>query len=426
MRAVILAAGRGIRLWPLTENRPKHMIPIAGKPIIQHIIQELRAEGIRKITIVINSFGEIIKKYFAEGRTLEVNIDYIHQRKIQGTADAVAQLKDQIADERFILFYGDIYLSPRALREIVAASSNMEFDAAIAAVDLPSQKNQYGVLKVEDGYVRRIEEKPECPLPTSLVNAGVYILDKRIFEGIKATRKSRRGEFELTDSITYLVKSGLKVKAIPLDPDDWVDIGRPWDLLDANEKALKDLEPEVNGYVDNKATLVGPVTIEPEAKILSGAMIEGPVYVGQRTVIGPNCYIRPYTSLGQNVRIGNGCEIKNSIIMDNTKIPHQSYVGDSIIGENCNLGAGTITGNLRLDGRTIQMNIKGTMINSGRRKLGAIVGDHVSTGVNVNLMPGVRIGSGTSIGPGITVYRDLPSNVMVKLEQEVTKIKRRH
>jgi len=425
MRAVILAAGRGERLWPLTENRPKHMIPIAGKPIIHHLIRELRAEDIRKITIVINSFGETIKQYFADGRSLEVKIDYIHQRKIQGTADAVAQLKGHIADERFILFYGDLYLSPRALREIVAAYSDMEFDAAIAAVDLPVQ-NQYGVLEVKDGYVRKIEEKPDRPIPVSLVNAGVYILDNRIFEGIKATRKSRRGEFELTDSINYLIKSGLKVKAIPLDPDDWVDIGRPWDLLDANERALKNLEPEVNGYVDDKANLVGSITVEQDARILSGTMIEGPVYVGQGTVVGPNCYIRPYTSLGQNVRIGNGCEIKNSIIMSNTKIPHQSYVGDSIIGENCNLGAGTITGNLRLDGRTILMNIKGAMINSGRRKLGAIVGDNVSTGVNVNLMPGVKIGPGASIGPGVTVYRDLPSNTMVKLEQKITKIKRRH
>ncbi|MGQ9542872.1 MAG: bifunctional sugar-1-phosphate nucleotidylyltransferase/acetyltransferase [Candidatus Bathyarchaeia archaeon] len=423
MRAVILAAGEGTRLWPLTENRPKHMIPIAGKPIIQHIVQGLRSNGVQRITIVINSFGRLIEQWFSDGRAFGVSIEYVHQRKIQGTADAVAQLQGHIGDERFLLCYGDIYISQDALKKFVDAYNDRGFNVAVAAVEVQNQ-GQYGLLTVEDGYVKKIEEKPKQPAVASLVNAGIYIFDSYIFDGVRATKKSRRGEFELTDSIMHLIRSGVKVKAIPLNSSDWVDIGRPWDLLEANERTLINARPKVNGKVDSTAVLVGPVTIESGVTVLSGSRIEGPVYIGEGTVVGPNCYIRPCTSLGRNVRVGNGCEVKNSIIMDGTKIPHQSYIGDSIIGENCNFGAGTITGNLRLDERTIHMNIKGELINSRRRKLGAIIGDHVSTGVNVNFMPGVRVGSRTLIGPGIIVYKDIPSNVMVKLKQNVAKMKR--
>ena len=125
------------------------------------------------------------------------------------------------------------------------------------------------------------------------------------------------------------------------------------------------------------------------------------------------------TSIGSNVKIGNGCEIKNSIIMDETKIPHLSYFGDSIIGERCNFGAGTITGNLRLDKKTVRMKIENKVINSERKKLGAIIGDDVETGINVNFMPGITIGSNSYIGPGVNISKNIPSNVKLLLKQNI-------
>ncbi len=416
MRAVILAAGEGARLMPLTEHRPKHMIPIAGRPIIQHLIETFRHHGVRRFTVVVGYLKEAIQTYLSDGSSLDVEIDYVNQAKARGTADAVAQLQDRIEEPRFILCYGDIYASRDAAAELVRAYNDQSIQAALAVVRVKDQ-DQYGQVTVENGYVKAIVEKPKRFSSGSFANAGIYLFERIIFDGIRLTARSPRGELELTDSIANLIRSGVKIKPITLNQKDWLDLGRPWDLLEANEMALQTLQSERHGDVESGAVLLDPVTVRPGAKILSGARIEGPAYIGEGSVVGPNCYIRPYTSIGKHARVGNGCEIKNSIIMDHTKIPHQSYFGDSIVGERCNFGAGTITGNLRLDEKSIQMKIKNATVDSGRRKLGAIIGDRVSTGINVNFMPGVKIGSGTLIGPGITVYSDLPSNVKVLLRQ---------
>ncbi|MBS7623451.1 NTP transferase domain-containing protein [Candidatus Bathyarchaeota archaeon] len=416
MRVAILAAGEGVRLRPLTEHRPKHAIPVAGRPIIHHLIEAFRQNGVRRFTVVVGYLREVIESYLLDGGNLGVKIDYVHQREAKGTADAAAQLQDRIDEPRFILCYGDIYISLTAAARVVKAFDEESVQAALAVVKAKDQE-RYGLVTVEDGYVKGIVEKPRRPPSNSFANAGMYIFERSIFKGIKSTSRSPRGEFELTGSIAKLLESGIRIKSITINQEDWIDIGRPWDLLEANERALQTLRSSISGDVESGAVLIGPVIVRPGVRILSGTRIEGPVYIGEESVVGPNCYIRKYTSIGKNVRVGNGCEIKNCIVMDHTKIPHQSYLGDSIIGERCNLGAGTMTGNLRLDGKSVRMKIRNKTVDSGRRKLGAIVGDGVSTGVNVNLMPGVKIGSGTLIGPGITVYGDLKSNLKILVRQ---------
>ncbi|RLI33379.1 hypothetical protein DRO56_01865, partial [Candidatus Bathyarchaeota archaeon] len=157
--------------------------------------------------------------------------------------------------------------------------------------------------------------------------------------------------------------------------------------------------------------------VEEGARVRAGAYIEGPVLIGRGSDIGPNCYIRPSTSIGEEVRIGNACEVKNSIIMDRTHVAHLSYVGDSVLGSGCNLGAGTITANIRFDKRNVRMNIKGRRIDSGRRKLGTFMGDDAQTGINVSLMPGVKVGPGSWIAPGLTVYEDVPPWTFLQAER---------
>jgi bifunctional UDP-N-acetylglucosamine pyrophosphorylase/glucosamine-1-phosphate N-acetyltransferase len=179
------------------------------------------------------------------------------------------------------------------------------------------------------------------------------------------------------------------------------------------------MNPANRGRIEDGAHLVGIVSVAKGARVRSGAYIQGPAFIGEFSDIGPNCFIRPYTSVGTNVKIGNACEIKNSIIMDKTRIRHLSYVGDSVIGENCNLGAGSIVANYRLDGKTIKMGIKGGIVSSERTKLGVFLGDGVKTGINTLLMPGVTIGRDSWIGPNLIVYRDVPSNAFLLLKQEV-------
>jgi len=141
--------------------------------------------------------------------------------------------------------------------------------------------------------------------------------------------------------------------------------------------------------------------------------------------VGPNCFIRPCTSIGKNARVGNACEVKNSIVMDGTHVGHLSYVGDSILCEKCNLGAGTITANLRLDDGTVKMMIKDKAVDTGRRKLGVILGDNVKTGINVLLMPGVKVGNDSWVGPNFMVEEDLPANTVAVLQQNCDKRERK-
>ena len=251
-----------------------------------------------------------------------------------------------------------------------------------------------------------------------MANAGVYVFSREVFDMIKRTKASIRGEWELTDAITMLAEEGKTVLAAQLNKDDWFDVGRPWDLLDANVWALKRMDHKVLGTIEQGAHLIGPVTVAESARIRSGAYIEGPVFIDEEVDIGPNCYIRSGTSLGKKVRVGNACEIKNSIIMDGTHAGHLSYVGDSILGEKCNLGAGTIMANYRFDGGSIKMMVKDQVVDTGRRKLGAVLGDNVKTGIKSLFMPGVKVGVNTWVGANFMVERDLAPNTIALLKQK--------
>ena len=192
--------------------------------------------------------------------------------------------------------------------------------------------------------------------------------------------------------MNVLVSRGEDIRMIEID--EWIEIGRPWDILKANESLLDSGDHAILGEVEPNAFLHGRVSVGSGTRIRSGSYIQGPVSIGENCDIGPNCFIRPYTSIGYNVRIGNAVEIKNSTIMENTNVAHLSYVGDSVIGSHCNFAAGTVVANLRHDGSEIQSYIKDEKVNSERRKLGVIMGDDVKTGINTTIYPGTVIETG--------------------------------
>jgi bifunctional UDP-N-acetylglucosamine pyrophosphorylase/glucosamine-1-phosphate N-acetyltransferase len=309
-----------------------------------------------------------------------------------------------------------------ALKSVVRLFA-AEKPAAVMAVVPVEKPESYGIIELDDEkHVKRIVEKPAPrEAPSNLANAGLYVFSKEIFGKIRQVKSSVRGEWELTDALSLLVKDGKTVLAAEISKADWIDIGRPWDLLEANSWALKRMEHAVYGNVENGAHLVGPVTVAETARVRSGAYVEGPTFIDEGSDIGPNCFIRACTSIGKNVRVGNACEVKNSIVMDYTHVGHLSYVGDSILCERCNLGAGTITANYRLDAGTIRMVVKDKVVDSGRGKLGAILGDDVKTGINALLMPGVKVGCNSWVGPNFMVDRDLPANTIALLKQDVEK-----
>lgn len=189
---------------------------------------------------------------------------------------------------------------------------------------------------------------------------------------------------------------------------DCFPVTYPWDLLRMNEEVLAMMdETSLLGEVSPLATLGGVVRLGKGSRILPGTVIEGPVLIGPNSQIGPNAYIRGATSIGANCFVGNGAEVKNSIIYNNTYISRQCYVGDSIIGTHVTLGAGTCTENHRHDGRHHVSNVLGKTVNTGRLKLGAILGDGVKTGVNTSIEAGVKIGIARTTRPGSYISQDL-------------------
>jgi bifunctional UDP-N-acetylglucosamine pyrophosphorylase/glucosamine-1-phosphate N-acetyltransferase len=418
MKAIVLAAGQGVRLEPLTNTRPKHLLPIGGKPIVIHVINALKEAGVKEAVIVVHYLAEKIKQILGDGTDYEMKLNYVEQHELLGTANAILEA-EQFVEEDFLLIYGDLLVTADSVKKLMETHLKEKPTATMAIVRV-EQPEHYGVVKLEGNYVSDIIEKPRPEnAPTNFANAGIYAFSKEILEKSREISKSSRGELELTDSLRLLIKQQKRVLAVQLESHQWLDIGRPWDLLEANKRVIEKIEHSINGKIEDGAHLIGPAVIMEGARIRSGSYIEGPVFIDSESDIGPNCYIRPYTSIGKKVRIGNACEIKNSIIMDGTHIGHLSYVGDSIIGENCNLGAGTIVANLRLDEKTVKTQIKNEIVDSKRTKLGVVLGDNVKTGINTLFMPGVKVGNKSWISAGVIVYRDVPPNSFLLLEQQI-------
>jgi len=390
--ALILAAGEGTRMHPLTLTRPKPLLPVAGKPMISWTIDALKKAGISEIFVLVGSNEEKVREAFGG------QVKYIHQEKREGTAHAVG-CAEQYIKEPFICINGDVVVEESMFANLVEFYNKRK--KSIVTVTQSRMPENFGVVEMgKDGKVTGIVEKPEKP-KSNYINAGIYVFEPNIFELIKKTKKSPRGEYEVTDTIRMAECYGFVYDGF------WMDVGRPWDLLDANEFRLKNMKKAVRGTVQPNAILEGEVNVGEGTLIRSGSYIIGPVTMGKNCVIGPNCFIRPFTSLGDNVHIGNAVEIKNCIIMNNTNVPHLSYIGDSIIGERCNFGAGTNVANLRFDDAEVKLNIRGERESSGRRKFGCVVGDSVKTGINVSIMPGKKIGPNKLIPPNFIVEKDI-------------------
>ena len=410
MKAVVLAAGEGSRMWPLAETRPKHLLPIAGKPLIGHLLSALSAVAVTDVLLVVGFRADTIRTSLGDGTSFGVQLRYLNQRSWTGTASAVNVAREVLCNEQFLVLNGDLLLEPRAIKAVIDKARDHRTVIGLIKMDRPSE---YGVVDLDGDRVTKISEKPRGR-KEGWVNTGIYVLSKESFREIEKTKPSKRREYELTSTLQLMVEEGVDVRSAKINAADWMDVGRPWELLSANERVLMKLRHNLEGTVESGAVIQSPVWLEAGATVKAGSHIEGPVYLGTNSIIGPNSRIRPYTSIEDNVHIGANCDIKNSIIMQQTRIPHLSYIGDSVIGEMCNLGAGTITANLRFDERTIKVTIKRKRVDTKRRKLGVIMGDRVKTGIHTSIMPGIRIGSASVIDPGTVVNRDVRSGFTVK------------
>lgn len=392
MQTVVLAAGEGTRMRPLTDRLPKPMLPVAGKPLVEHCIDAAIAAGASRIVVVVGYEAEAVREALAE-RDRPVPVELVEQPEQRGTADAVRAARGRLRDEPFAVLNGDV-LYDDSLRDL--------FDSGPAVgsvrVDDPSA---YGVLETDGDRVRGVVEKPADP-PSDLVNAGAYVFPGAALSWLDV-EESERGELELTDVLQRSCES-VDVTAVPFER--WLDVGRPWELLAANEWKLSETNGDRAGDVSPDAELRGRVTVERGATIEPGVVIEGPVHVSAGAHVGPNAYVRGATYLGPDAKVGHAVEVKNSVVMAGSHVPHLTYLGDSVLGREVNLGAGTTVANLRHDDEPVRLTVKGERVSTERRKFGIVCGDDVKTGINSTLNAGVTLSSGATVGPGETVLRD--------------------
>ncbi len=397
--ALILAAGKGTRMWPLTENLPKPLLPLCGKSIIEHQIIALRNIGVKRINILIGHRMKEISDLLDNGEKYDVKISYIVQSEQKGTGHAVSLAEKHITNSFFCL-NGDTLVDEKNLELLAKRKDEM----AMMVTNVNDGSN-FGAVKSKNGILTGIIEKGFSGKST--INAGIYLFNNKIFQSLKSIKKSIRGELELTDAL--ILNKIYTIEYIGF----WKDIGSPWDLLTANEIFINQIENKNNGNIEDNVNMNGHIYLGKNSIIKSGTYIEGPLWIGDNCTIGPNAYLRKGTVLCGNNKVGASSEIKNSILFEGAKAPHHNYVGDSIIGENCNLGSGTKVANLRLDKKEINVIHKGKRVDTGRRKLGVIMGDNVSTGINSSINSGTIIGNDTNIGPHALVSGTYESKSLI-------------
>jgi bifunctional UDP-N-acetylglucosamine pyrophosphorylase/glucosamine-1-phosphate N-acetyltransferase len=254
--------------------------------------------------------------------------------------------------------------------------------------------------------------------PSNLVNILIHCHNnsKELLHYIETVQTAKDDVYEC--ALDNMVKAGHKIKVIPYN-DFWAPIKYPWHIFKVMEYFLDNAQPYIasSARISEKANIEGKVILSDNVKVLENAVIRGPAYVGANSIIGNNVLVRDYSHIGSNSVIGYSTEVKHSYIGDNCWF-HSNYIGDSIVDDDCSLGAGTVLANFRLDEGNIQIKVGDSLVDTGYDKLGAIVGRGCRIGVNASLMPGVRVGPDSFVGPQVCLHQDLGTNKMVLLESQ--------
>jgi len=401
MKAVILAAGEGLRCRPLTLTRSKVMLPVANKPILEYIIRALAKNDIREIIFVVGYKKERIMDHFGNGIDFGVNISYLDQDAQLGTAHAI-KLAEPLVDEKFIVLNGDNLIDEKTISDLLRGESG---DITLLSVSR-EQIMGYGVLLLEKGKVSRIIEKPRDKI-SHLVNTGIYMFSSSIFREIDKTPISDTGEYAITDTIQRIIDRGESVTNITTKAT-WIDAIHSWDLLKANSVFLGKIEDmKTSGHIEKGAVISGDVAIGDNSVIRSGSYIVGPVVIGKNCDIGPNVTILPSTAIGDNCSVSSFTEIENSIIMNDTRIGTGSYVSNSIIGSNNIIGPHFVA---EL-GKDLKIEMKGILHSAD--ELGTVIGDNNIIGSSVLVKPGKMIATGCTVDSGVRITKEIPSDSTV-------------
>lgn len=334
MKGLVLSGGSGTRLRPLTHTGPKQLIPVANKPVLQYVIEDLKEAGITEIGVILGNNGkEQVIAELKDGSQYGVRITYIEQGAPLGIAHAVQCARDFMGDDDFIVYLGDNMLKD-GVKGLVDDFMEGDYDAAISLQAVPNPR-QFGVAELDsDGRVIGLEEKPKVP-KSNYALVGVYLFTPVIFDMIKQIKPSWRNELEITDAIQKLLDNNYKVRS-HIVTGWWKDTGKPEDILEVNRLVLDELKPEVKGVVEEGASVAGRVSLGNNSIIRKGCVVRGPVVIGDGCIIEDCTYIGPYTSIG-NECIIKGAYIESSVLMGGCRVECDSRIVDSLIGKNATI-----------------------------------------------------------------------------------------
>jgi len=305
LKSIILCAGKGTRLRPLTHTSAKHLIPIANKPALFYGIEAIRDCGIKDIGIIIGETGEDIKNGLKDGSKWGVNISYIEQKEALGLAHAVSVARDFLGEDKFLMYLGDNLLK-NGIESYANKFIQGNYNAFVLLTEVDDPR-QFGVAELERGRVVRVVEKPKEPV-SNLALIGVYFFDKNVHQAIKSIKPSARGELEITDAIQWMIDKGYKVGAEVIG-GWWKDTGKPDDILEANRLILEDIERDVKeGCACEDSEILGRVKIGEGVNIVNSKIV-GPVIIGNKVKVNDS-YIRFHGCL-----IGKGVEIFRSRVL---------------------------------------------------------------------------------------------------------------
>ncbi|MEW6069709.1 MAG: bifunctional sugar-1-phosphate nucleotidylyltransferase/acetyltransferase [Candidatus Thermoplasmatota archaeon] len=392
MKAVILAAGEGLRLRPLTVTRPKVMLAIANKPILQYVVESLVSAGIRDLVVVVGYKKEKIMSYFEDGKKFNARIEYVEQEKQLGTAHALAQASSYVKD-RFLVVAGDNIIEPETITPLIKSKPPS------VLITKSAQPSKYGVVILEKDKLKDIIEKPEQKV-SELISTGAYVFSTDIFKSIRASNSR-----DITFTLQYLLQENVNISCVRTDAL-WRDAVYPWDLLRINSEILaRESKTGLSGTVEKNVVIKGNVTIGKGSVIRSGCYIVGPTTIGAECELGPNVCILPGTSIGDNVTIEPFSEIKNSIIRSDVRIGSFSKISNSVLGEGVILGSHFVND----AGRSYVQLSDGF---HDVEDIGVIVGDDTVIGNSVSIEAGKLIGVNCKLGTKKIIATNIPDKTI--------------
>ncbi len=403
---VLLAGGESTRFWPLKE---KTLVRFLGESLIARHLQQLAALNFTHVVIVANKTNEpLLKKTSLPG---QLHVSFVQQEGIGQGQAVMALAKASINGPVFIMNASDWYADDFLHSYQEHMRMHAEY-GLLGAVRVTTYFPGGYITMSPEGDIKEIIEKPaKGAEPSDVVRVVAdYFPDvKQLLSQVSHFASDVASGYEL--GINALIQQGLRCHAEITKEENWNYLKYPWNVLSMKDAFLGGLTGQsidASAIIKENVSIEGPVIIEAGVKIFEGTKIVGPCFIGQDTIIGNNNIIRA-SVIGKRCVTGFNTDITRSYIGENCWF-HSNYIGDSVLDDDVSMGSGTVVANLRLDEKNIATTVKKERIDSKRNKLGTMIGSHVRIGVNVSIMPGIKIGSNTYIGAGVVLDQDLENS----------------